>query len=236
MTLDLRNKRVLVIGASSGIGEATAAAFAAAGARTIAAARAGAKLQDAARRIGAEAEPIDILDGPGIEAFFARQAPFDHVVVTAARTKTGSVASLPIKDAQAAMDSKFWGAYRIARAARFQDGGSLTLVSGQLAVRPSPTSVLQGAINAALEGLARGLALELAPVRVNTVSPGLIATPLHGALSEQDRQAMFTKAEAALPAKRVGQAEDIAQAILFLATNPFVTGATLAVDGGRAIA
>jgi len=187
VTLDLRNRRVLVIGASSGIGEATAAAFAAAGAKTIATARAGAKLQDAASRMGAEAGPLDILDGPGIEAFFARQAPFDHVVITAARTKTESVASLSLADAYAAMDSKFWGAYRIAKVARIEGGGSLTFVSGQMAVRSAPTSVLQGAINSALQGLARGLASELAPVRVNAVSPGLTATPLHAGLSEADR-------------------------------------------------
>ena len=236
MNFELRDERMLVVAASSGIGEATAAAFAAAGSRTVAAARAGAKLEDAAGRIGAEAEPLDILDGPGIEAFFARQAPFDHVVITAARTKTGSVASLPMADALAAMESKFWGAYRIAKAARINGGGSLTFVSGQLAVRPVPTSVLQGAINSALQGLARGLALELAPVRVNAVSPGLIETPLHGRMGEADRQAMFKKAAEALPVRRIGHAGDVAQAILFLAANPFVTGTTLAVDGGRAIA
>lgn len=235
MTLELHGKRVLVIGAASGIGEATAAAFAAAGAVMVAAGRDGVKLQEAAARMGAEAAALDILDGPGIEAFFARQAPFDHVALTAARTKTGSVASLSLPDAYAAMDSKFWGAYRVAKSVRINAGGSLTFVSGQMAVRPTVLSVLQGAINSALEGLVRGLALEMAPVRVNAVSPGLIATPLHGGLSEADRQAMFDRAARSLPARRVGQAEDIAQAILFLATNPFVTGSTLAVDGGRAV-
>ena len=134
------------------------------------------------------------------------------------------------------MDSKFWGAYRIARAARIRDGGSLTLVSGVLGRRPSAASVLQGAINAALEGLARGLALELAPVRVNVVSPGLIDTPLHDRLPADKRQAMFEQVAARLPAKRIGDARDVANAILYLASTPFATGSTVVVDGGGAIA
>jgi NAD(P)-dependent dehydrogenase (short-subunit alcohol dehydrogenase family) len=134
------------------------------------------------------------------------------------------------------MESKFWGAYRVARAARVRDGGSITFVSGFLSHRPSPTAVLQGAINAALEGLARGLALERAPVRVNTVSPGVIDTPLYASLAEADRRAMFEQAAARLPVRRVGQPQDVAQAILFLATNSFATGSTVTVDGGGTIA
>jgi NAD(P)-dependent dehydrogenase (short-subunit alcohol dehydrogenase family) len=134
------------------------------------------------------------------------------------------------------MNSKFWGAYRVARLVDIAPGGSLTFVSGFLSVRPSGGSVLQGAINAALEALARGLALELAPVRVNTVSPGLIATPLWNKLDEQARQTMYDNAAARLPARRVGQAEDVANAALYLATTPFATGSTVLVDGGGAIA
>jgi NAD(P)-dependent dehydrogenase (short-subunit alcohol dehydrogenase family) len=134
------------------------------------------------------------------------------------------------------MESKFWGAYRVARAVKIREGGSLTLVSGLLSVRPSASSVLQGAINAALEALARGLALELAPVRVNAVSPGLIATPLWSAMPKEKREAMFAGAAQRLPARRIGQPEDIANAVLFLVTTPFVTGSTLRVDGGGAIA
>jgi NAD(P)-dependent dehydrogenase (short-subunit alcohol dehydrogenase family) len=146
------------------------------------------------------------------------------------------VGGLSLADAQASMYSKFWGAYRVARAARVRDGGSITFVSGFLSNRPSPSSVLQGAINAALEALARGLALERAPVRVNTVSPGLIDTPLYANMAAADRQAMFDRTAARLPARRVGNPEDIAQAILFVATNPFATGSTVTVDGGGTIA
>jgi NAD(P)-dependent dehydrogenase (short-subunit alcohol dehydrogenase family) len=134
------------------------------------------------------------------------------------------------------MESKFWGAYRVGRAAKITEGGSLTFVSGFLSVRPSASSVLQGAINAALEALARGLALELAPVRVNAVSPGLIATPLWSGMAEEKRAAMFAGAAQRLPARRVGQPEDIANAVMFLMTTSFATGSTVRVDGGGAIA
>ena len=166
----------------------------------------------------------------------ARVGQFDHVVISAAKTATGPLRALPLADAQAAMDSKFWGAYRIARSIDIAPGGSLTFVSGYLSVRPSASSVLQGAINAALEALARGLALELAPVRVNTVSPGLIATPLWDKLAPDVRDAMYAGAAQRLPARRVGQPEDVANAIVYLATTPYATGSTVLIDGGGAIA
>lgn len=220
MTIDLTNARVLVVGASGGIGRVTADAFATAGA--------------AVERPGRAT--LDITDDASVAAYFAGAPAFDHVAVAAAETKTGPVGGLTLPDARAAMNSKFFGALRVARAARVNEGGSITFVSGFLSTRPSATSVLQGAINAALEALARGLALERAPVRVNTVSPGLINTPLYAKMSDGDRQAMFDKAAARLPARRVGQPADIAQAILFVATNPFTTGSTVTVDGGGTIA
>ncbi|MEH3118846.1 MAG: SDR family oxidoreductase [Methylorubrum populi] len=236
MPIDLNGRSVLVVGAGGGIGRATAQAFAQGGARVVAAGRPGAKLDDAVRAAGDRAAALDFTDDAAVAAFFADREPFDHVVVAAASTKTGPVGGLALADARASMDSKFFGAYRIARSAKIRDGGSLTFVSGFLSTRPSATSVLQGAINAALEALARGLALERAPVRVNTVSPGLIDTPLYAGMRSEDRQAMFARAAGRLPAGRVGAPEDIAQAILFVATNPFVTGSTVTVDGGGTIA
>ena len=236
MSNDLIGQRVLVVGAGGGIGRATAEAFARGGARVVAAGRPGASLDAAAQAAGAKATALDFTDDAAVEAFFADREPFDHVVVAAASTKTGPVGVLPLEDARASLDSKFFGAYRIARSAKINDGGSLTFVSGFLSTRPSAASVLQGAINAALEALARGLALERAPVRVNTVSPGLVDTPLHAGMSSEGRQAMFEGAAKRLPARRIGQPDDIAQAILFVATNPYVTGTTVTVDGGGTIA
>ncbi|KVH74190.1 short-chain dehydrogenase [Burkholderia cepacia] len=236
--MKLNDQRVLVVGGSSGIGEATARAFAEAGATVTIASRDAAKLAASKDRIGYDVSTgvMDITDDASVRAFVDSAGEFDHVVVSAAQTATGSVRGLELDDAYAAMDSKFWGAYRVARAVRIRQGGSLTFVSGFLSVRPSKNSVLQGAINAALESLARGLALELAPVRVNTVSPGLIATPLWSKIDAEARDRMYEGAAARLPAGRVGQPEDVANAVLYLASTPYATGSTVLVDGGGAIA
>jgi NAD(P)-dependent dehydrogenase (short-subunit alcohol dehydrogenase family) len=234
----LKNTRILVIGGSSGIGLATAQQADAAGALVTIASRSREKLDAAMATLGpnACAMVLNTTDEAAVAAFFADAAPWDHIVISAAQTPSGPVRALSLENARIAMESKFWGAYRVARAARINDGGSLTFVSGFLSVRPSGSSVLQGAINAALEALARGLALELAPVRVNTVSPGLIATPLWSGMDAEKREAMFASVAQRLPARRVGQAEDIANAIMFLAATPFATGSTVRVDGGGAIA
>jgi len=234
----LASQSVLVVGGSSGIGAAVAKAFAALGAHVTIAARDRKKLDASAAEIGqgVRTAVLDITRDDDVAAFFATAGTFDHVVISAAQTPTGPVRGLELDDAYAAMDSKFWGAYRVARAVRINEGGSLTFISGFLSVRPSKSSVLQGAINAALEALARGLALELSPVRVNTVSPGLIATPLWSKLEASAREAMYESASARLPARRVGQPEDVANAVVYLATTPYATGSTVRVDGGGAIA
>jgi NAD(P)-dependent dehydrogenase (short-subunit alcohol dehydrogenase family) len=158
----LSDQRVLVIDGSSGIGFATAAAAVDAGAAVTIASRNQRKLDSAAAKLGSAVQALDTRDNNLLEHFFQRVQPWDHVVVSAAQTKGGPVRNLELADAAAAMDSKFWGAYRVARAARIRNGGSLTFISGFLSERPSGTAVLQGAINAALESLVRGLALEFA--------------------------------------------------------------------------
>jgi len=231
------NQDVLVVGGSSGIGLATAKAFAAAGARVTIASRSSDKLAAALKEIGdgSRSQVLDTGDAQAVESFLAAHT-WNHVVVSAAKTPSGPVRQLSLEDAHTAMESKFWGAYRVARAARIRDGGSLTIVSGFLSVRPSATSVLQGAINAALESLVRGMALEFSPVRVNAVSPGMIRTPLWSGMDDDKREAMFAAVAEKLPAKRAGEPEDIANAILYAAATPFTTGSTIIVDGGGSIA
>ncbi|TBE87802.1 SDR family oxidoreductase [Rhizobium ruizarguesonis] len=237
MTL-LQNKRILVVGGSSGIGLAVAEQAVSSGALVTIASRSAAKLSEAAGLLSGRVETavLDTGDEKGVEDFFGSEIAWDHVVVSAAQTPGGPVRKLPLQDAKQAMESKFWGAYRIARAAPINETGSLTFISGYLGERPNANSVLQGAINAALDSLARGLALELSPVRVNTVSPGLIDTPFWSKLDEGSREALFDRAAANLPAKVVGQPSDVANAVFYLMTTPFATGSTVRVDGGGAIA
>lgn len=234
----LSGKRVLVVGGSSGIGQAVAAQSQTLGAQVTLASRSDEKLRKAAAAIGGEVQiaALDSTDATAVAAFFESRQAFDHVVISAAQTPMGSARDLDLADARSAMESKFWGAYYIARSAKLTERGSITLVSGFLSERPAAGAALQGAINAALESLARGLALELSPVRVNTVSPGMIATPLWAGMDEASREAMFAGVAASVPAKVMGQPDDVANAVLYLMQTPFSTGSTVRVDGGGAIA
>ncbi len=234
----LNQKRVLIVGGSSGIGLAVAQQAHAAGATVTIASRSADKLGEATASVNPPMATavLDTGDAAGIEAFFGSHEAWDHIVISAAQTPSGPVRKLSLDDAKKAMESKFWGAYRVAKAARITERGTLTFISGFLSERPSASSVLQGAINAALESLARGLALELSPVRVNAVSPGLIDTPLWSKMEEANRTAMFERVAGSLPAKTVGKPSDIANAVLFLMTTPFATGSTVRVDGGGVIA
>ncbi|WP_312406299.1 SDR family oxidoreductase [Rhizobium sp.] len=232
----LSNQRVLVVGGSSGIGFAVAQSAVLAGAEVTIASRSAEKLAAASQSLGTvKSAIIDTADEIGIEAFFQENDPWNHIVISAAQTPSGPVRKLSLDDAKKAMESKFWGAYRVARAARLSERGSLTFISGFLSERPSASSVLQGAINAALESLGRGLALELSPVRVNSVSPGLIDTPLWSKMEDESRKSMFERVAGSLPAKTIGQPGDIANAVLFLMTTPFATGSNVRVDGGGVI-
>ena len=234
----LKNSRVLVIGGSSGIGEATAALALDSGARVTIASRSQDKLQAALQRLpsGASVSVLDVADAQAAEAFFAQHDAWDYVVLAGSSTRVGAVRSLPLDDAQAAMQNKFWGAYHVGRCAKINAGGALVFVSGVYSIRPSKAAVLQGAINAAIEALARGLALELAPlIRVNTVSPSTTETPLWENLGQAGKAQKFAAMRARLPVAAIARPTDIAEAILSVATNRFATGSTVLVDGGDAL-
>jgi NAD(P)-dependent dehydrogenase (short-subunit alcohol dehydrogenase family) len=237
MGRSLKDARVLVLGGSSGIGLATAKAAAAAGAKVTLASRSNDKVNAAAMQVGkgAVGVPIDTTNDTALEAFFSNQPEWDHIVVSVAAGRSAGLQDLSLQDAYGNMNAKFWTAYKTARFARIAPEGSLTLVSGFLSQRPNKDALLQGCINAALESLGRGLALALSPVRVNTVSPGLIDTPIRAAMPADKKKAMLDQAAATLPARRVGQADDVADAILMLMTNAFTTGSTLFIDGGGMI-
>jgi NAD(P)-dependent dehydrogenase (short-subunit alcohol dehydrogenase family) len=234
--MSLQGKTVVVVGGSSGIGYATAEMAKAKGADVVIASRAGARLDAAAKALGVQAIAADVTSDEAIESLFRKTGPVDHVVLTAAQLKAGPFKTQPIAEAKATMEGKFWGAWRVARAAEIRSGGSLTIVTGFLSIRPRPNSAIVGAANGALEALARSLALDLAPVRVNAVSPGIIDTPIRAAMPAEARKAMLDKIAASLPVGRVGLAEDVAKQILAFMDNGFATGAIVYLDGGGTIA
>lgn len=235
--MSLDGKTVVIVGGSSGIGLASAAAASALGARVVMAGRSEQKLDAARRDVEGriEARRLDMTDDASIEAFFAAVGPLDHLVITASEAALGRFREIDTADARRFFDSKFWGPYSVARRAapQIRHGGSITFFSGAAGSRASPGFSCGSAINAAVEALSRTLAVELAPVRVNTISPGLVKTPVWETLvPASERDALFAETAAKLPAGRIGRPEDVADAVLFLIRNAYTTGTTLFVDGG----
>src|SRR6202040_2853157 len=231
----LAGKKVVVVGGSSGIGLATAELARREGAAVIVASRNVDRLDAGAARLNPIAIPAGVTSDESIASLFRRCGPVDHVVVTAAQLRSGPFKTVSMEDVRATMESKFWGAWRVARSAEIRPGGSLTLVSGFLSIRPRPNSAIVGAANGAIESLAGSPGLELAPVRVNCVSPGIIDTPIRAAMPEAARREMLAKTAASLPVGWVGLGEDIAQQIVAFMTIGFMTGSIVYLDGGALV-
>lgn len=232
--MSLQDARVLVVGGSSGIGMAIAKLAAEAGATVMIAGRTPVKLQAAITCMGGEAMAIqmDVTDEEAVKRGLEAAGELDHLVVTAADVTLGPVRSTPTEQAMAAFNSKFWGQYRCAKHACVKERGSITFTSGLFATRPVEHVASLAAINAGIEGLTRALALELAPTRVNCLSPGLTQTPRYDAMPEAVRDAMFKEQAERLPVGRITQPEDVAQAAVLLMTNPAMTGQVININGG----
>ena len=231
-----QGKKIIVIGGSSGMGLATAKAAATEGARVIIASRSEEKLRQAKAQVqgSVEAFTVNVMDEGSVKAFFERVGEFDHLTTPGSEAVMGPFLSLDTQAARKAFDSKFWGQYHAAKygAPKIRSGGSITFFAGIWSQKPIPKASVVAAINSAIEGLGRGLAVELAPIRVNTVSPGIVDTPLYAGMAPDKKEAMFKEAAASIPARRIAKPEEIAQTVLYLMANSYTTGSTLYVDGG----
>ncbi|CAL9301088.1 SDR family oxidoreductase [Streptomyces sp. SudanB182_2057] len=232
----LRGRTVVLIGGGSGIGLRVAHQVVAAGAEVVLGGRTPARLADAARRLGPAASwrTVDITDRASLAAFFAPLERVDHLFTSAASYRVGPMLELSDKDAESPFVSKFWGQYHAVRhaAPKLAADGSVVLMSGAAGARPPAPAPAYAACNAAIEGLGRGLAVELAPVRVNVVSPGTVDGNLWAGRPAADREAAFAQYRGDTLLHRLGTEDEIAQAVVFLFTNGFTTGSTLYPDGG----
>ncbi|MGW0729600.1 SDR family oxidoreductase [Streptomyces mirabilis] len=236
MTGLLKDETVLVVGRGGGIARAIAFAARDAGARVIAAGRDRQALADAyAGEPDITTDTVDLTDEAAIAALGERLGTVEHVVSTASARARGRLAGLDRDAVRLSFDTKVIGPLMLAKhlGPRIGEGGSFTLFSGVAAAKIAVGTLAVAITNGAAEVLARSLALELAPVRVNAISPGVIDTGAWDALGEQGKADYFADVGARNPARRIGTADDIANAVLFAMTSTFLTGVTLHIDGGE---
>jgi NAD(P)-dependent dehydrogenase (short-subunit alcohol dehydrogenase family) len=238
--MELKNKRVLVIGGGSGIGFGVARGAAREGAKVLIASRDADKIAAAATTIGATSATIDVRDEDNVARFFKDHGAFDHIAFTAGDWDgivPGALADLDLAKAAQRMTTRFWGAVAVAKhgATLLPPGGSYTITNGMVARRPRKGLPIMAATACAAEGLALGLAVDLAPVRVNCVCPGLIETGMWDSFPEGFRDRLMAMTGKQL-VPRPGQPDEAGEAYLTCMRNSFMTGQVIMIEGGIALA
>jgi NAD(P)-dependent dehydrogenase (short-subunit alcohol dehydrogenase family) len=231
----LSGRRVVVVGGTSGMGSATVRAAAAQGADVVAAGRR--PLADREPIEGVRQAEVDVTDEASVRALFDGVGTVDHLFVSASPGSPGRFLEQDLAAARTFVDGKFLGSWTCARyaAPRMPAGGSITFVTGCAVVRPPGNAAMVTAAFAAIEALSRALALELGPLRVNTIRPGYTDSEMWSGLSDAERDDLRRRVADAMPAGRMGTPEDIAHAAIFLMTSRQTTGAVLEVSGGESL-
>jgi len=234
------NKRVVIVGGSSGIGLAVAQEAASQGADVVIVSSSAERVQEAIKSIGgaARGQAVDVSDEKAVECFFTNLGGFDHLVFTAGDTlQLNELAKTDLKQARRAFELRYWSALAAVKygSPHIRKGGSIVLTTGIAGQRPRKGWVIAASVCGTIEALTRALAVELAPIRVNAVSPGVVRTNLWQTMNASERERLFESVGNSLPVGRVGEASDIAQAYLFLMQEGFATGQTVVVDGGTVL-
>jgi len=229
-------KTIAIIGGSSGIGLAVARLAVERGDSVIVGGRNADRLAATVSSLGSTARGIvvDGTDEAQLEQFFAEAGRIDHLFTPGASYTVGSFKTSSLEIAESPFVNKFWAQYKAVKAALpyLAPDGSVVLMAGAAGQRPVPAGAAYAACNSAIESLGRSLALELAPLRVNTVSPGTIDSDLWRNRPAELREPAFASYAAATPLGRVGTVDEVATAVLFLMDNGFMTGSVIHPDGG----
>jgi len=234
------SKRIVVLGGTSGIGFAVATAAAHAGATVVVASSRKQRVDEALSLlpVGCEGHVLDLTDSDAIEHFFSRVGSYDHLVYTAGEPLLlRNLDALDLAEARRFFETRYWGAFAAAKfgVRGIRPGGSIVFSSGTASQRPiSGWSIVASALSA-MEGLARALAVELAPIRVNVVTPGLVKTELWRSMDKSQRDKLYQDTANNLLVRHVGEAHEIAQAYLYCMSQTYLTGQTMVTDGGATL-
>ena len=235
--MSLKDKHVVIIGASSGMGLATAKASAEVGAKVTLVARRQDALEQAVTEIGWGAQAIvaDIGDEDAIKSLFAQVETVDHLVTAAADLTFAPIQQLDSTAAKNIIASKILGPFYAVKhgTSHLSKDGSITFISGFSAWKPVAGTALIAAVDGSLAAFCRSLAVELAPIRVNVMAPGVVETQMWQGVPQDNRTAFFATVSQQLPVGRIGSLKDMADAVLYLMQNSFITGTVLHVDGGH---
>ncbi len=230
--MEMTGKKAIIFGGTSGIGLATARQLAGQGCEVIAVSRSPEKAGDLPD--GITLKKCNVLDRQGLADMFAECAPFDILVssATGGSRAMGPFLEMDMDGYQASFD-KLWGYANVVRfgAEHMNENGAIVLVSGSPARKCKPGQIALSSVGSAVEAMVRALAPELAPIRINTVSPGVIDTPMQTAQGAE-RQEIYKRMTSNNVIARAGVPDEVAQAIVFAISNDFVTGTTIDVDGG----
>jgi NAD(P)-dependent dehydrogenase (short-subunit alcohol dehydrogenase family) len=236
----LQNKRVVILGGSSGIGFAVAEQSALQGAKVVIASSNAERVQKAVESLSGDVQghTLDLSDEQAIENFFAKFGALDHLVFTAGDSlHLHDLATTDLKEARRAFELRYWAALAAVKYAskNIRKSGSIVLTTGIAGQRPHKGWVVAASVCGTIEALTRALAVELAPIRVNAVSPGVVRTNLWQSMTAAEREQLYESVGNRLPVGRVGEPDDIAQAYLFLMQEGYSTGQTVIVDGGTVL-
>ncbi|WP_153798464.1 SDR family oxidoreductase [Foetidibacter luteolus] len=239
-TSELTGKRVIILGGSSGLGLATAKAAAEQGADVVIVSSNRQRIDDALEQLPAQSQgyAVNLASEADIKAFFSQAGRFDHLVYTAGENISMSmVDDTDLAKGKDFFTIRFWGAFAAIKYSKqyINEGGSINLVSGNFGQRPAKGYSLGAAICGAMDAFTRAMAVELAPIRVNNIAAGVIKTNLWNNLPEADREGYFKHLQNTLLLQRVGDAEDIARAFVYLMKQSYATGQSLVIDGGAVL-